>query len=98
MLGGRRNSAPPKHSFKPAYPLLSPAYRGFVFFVLLSPRSTMDTVVDFLTQKWDYGPEVCLAAFALFHSARVSLVKRNRLETRIKLAPHRMNAYCCRPE
>ena len=32
----------------------------------------MQSVVDFLTQKWDYAPEVCLAAFALFHAARVS--------------------------
>lgn len=32
----------------------------------------MNRVVDFLTQNWDYGPEVCLAAFAFFHSARVS--------------------------
>lgn len=37
-------------------------------------HNAMDTVVDFLTQKWDYGPEVCLAAFALYHSARVSVV------------------------
>eukprot|EP00752_Nemacystus_decipiens_P001933 g1862.t1 len=37
----------------------------------------MDTVVDFLTQKWDYGPEVCLAAFALFHSARVRKIEKD---------------------
>lgn len=32
----------------------------------------METAVDFLTQNWEYGAEATLAAFALFHSARVS--------------------------
>lgn len=34
----------------------------------------MDKVVDFCTQKWPYGPEACLLAFALFHAVRVSVV------------------------
>lgn len=31
----------------------------------------MDAATNFFTQNWSYGPEVCLAAFALYHSARV---------------------------
>lgn len=57
------------------------AFLGSSIHYSIFTRSTMDTVVDFLTQKWDYGPEVCLAAFALFHSARVSGVKGVDLKT-----------------
>ncbi|CAM9281717.1 unnamed protein product [Pylaiella littoralis] len=37
----------------------------------------METAVDFLTQNWDYGPEVCMIAFALFHSARVRKIEKD---------------------
>lgn len=37
----------------------------------------MLSVIDFLTQKWDYAPEVCLAAFALFHAARVRKIEKD---------------------
>ncbi|CAM9795470.1 unnamed protein product [Ectocarpus sp. 4 AP-2014] len=37
----------------------------------------MENAVDFLTQNWEYGAEVCLAAFALFHSARVRKIEKD---------------------
>lgn len=40
----------------------------------------MEHVVDFCTQKWSYGSEICIGAFALFHSARVSDILHGRLK------------------